>query len=967
MNNPDFMFFNFFSVGSFIAVVFNFTVFMFFMFIRKKTTATRHLMIIYISIAFQNLAYFIATSFFHPLAAYHRLLTIMAVMPGTIHIAQFLFYFPSHRYTSIARKMLIFNYILYLFAFFVFFKASLSAEKIFIFSSHHWDFNLNLLSYRIALLIGFFILQMIIVGIFRLIVSPPSERYKILILLVGFMIITVLPGIMNALSRNGLIDRGLFQLSWNLVTVIGFFWTATAYINFMEERSTLIARVVGISLVTFLVMLQFLTWAYSRDVESAYDTVKREQLARSISDNSYTPDDMMYLYEFHLESDSIYALLCECDRGINVETLSAKMRNSVLFEKLSRTSSVAAAESILSEAPPYFRPYKSIIQKLPDTAGASSIRNAMLKANRKLSQQREHVARIPEENFRKDFSRFLDEKCRKKWPEMSQILHDEIDSSESSGDALRQEVLRFFTPIIPIGHRRYQLTDSDEHHHIGYNYYDHANEIIYEGGFNYREYRRYLTKSASRVILIIFIMVMFVIAGFPLFFFRSLLKPLRTLLAGVQQVDKGDLTVSVPIMVRDEIGYLSRWFNQMVHSMHTARKENEEIRHYLKRIIDSMQSTLISIDTRGFITHMNSSAETITGLSEKQAQQHPFNTIFPFMEPYVHHIDKAIKSQTPQKIEKIQHLQDGENRFYDIMIYPIIDDVLDGAVIRIDDITSRIKLEAVMVQSEKMMSVGGLAAGMAHEINNPLSGIMLGVKNIQRRISGDLEKNRTIAQEAGTTIEAVRNYFEKRDIQMVLTDIEELGARASRIVANMLTFSRKSESISVPTDLADLIRKTVELAANDYDLKKKYDFKDINLRMELDENIPYVDCITIEIQQVLLNLMKNAAQALFENCNDPSGPRITARLFRSDSMAVIEIEDNGPGMKEETEKRVFEPFFTTKEVGTGTGLGLSVSYFIITRNHDGEMSVQSNSGKGTKFCIKLPIREESDDKNTTDR
>jgi signal transduction histidine kinase len=121
--------------------------------------------------------------------------------------------------------------------------------------------------------------------------------------------------------------------------------------------------------------------------------------------------------------------------------------------------------------------------------------------------------------------------------------------------------------------------------------------------------------------------------------------------------------------------------------------------------------------------------------------------------------------------------------------------------------------------------------------------------------------------------------------------------------------------------------------------------------------MPKVPCMATEIEQVMLNLLKNAAQAMAEKVSGGMHPRITLRLRHDGDTARIEVEDNGPGMDEKHRKRVFEPFFTTKEVGTGTGLGLSVSYFIVTSNHKGRMAVESEPGRGARFIIELPLEQ----------
>ena len=182
--------------------------------------------------------------------------------------------------------------------------------------------------------------------------------------------------------------------------------------------------------------------------------------------------------------------------------------------------------------------------------------------------------------------------------------------------------------------------------------------------------------------------------------------------------------------------------------------------------------------------------------------------------------------------------------------------------------------------------------------------------------------------------------MKSRDLIKMLDSTSEASRRAAKIVDNMLSFSRKEESHFEPNDLAELIDRSIELASNDYNLKKRFDFRHIDLVRDYDE-LEAIPCESSQIQQVVLNLLSNSAQAMTDRPADAPKPRITVRLKREHKMALLEIEDNGPGMDAETRKRAFEPFFTTKEVGHGTGLGLSVSYFIITENHGGTMTLSS--------------------------
>jgi len=382
--------------------------------------------------------------------------------------------------------------------------------------------------------------------------------------------------------------------------------------------------------------------------------------------------------------------------------------------------------------------------------------------------------------------------------------------------------------------------------------------------------------------------------------------------------------------------------------------ERDMLKNYLYNIINSMPSILVGVDKKGFVTQWNFQAELETGIKATDAKEKSLVDVFPRLSQNMDQIKESIRFNKIKTRLKQKHFTGKETRYEDIIIYPLITNGVDGVVIRMDDITDKIRLEEMMIQSEKMLSIGGLAAGMAHEINNPLAGMMQNAQVIYNRIYQDLPANEKAAREVGISMRDIRTYMEKRDILNKLNMINKTGNRAARVVANMLSFARKSDSILESHNLSKLLRETIELAKSDYNLEERYDFKLINIIEEFDASTPPVMCDKSKIQQVFLNILKNGAEALFEERNDSFAPRFILRIYKKNAMACIEIEDNGPGMDEETQKRLFEPFFTTKPVGKGTGLGLSVSYFIIVKDHKGEMTVESFPDKDTKFIIKLP-------------
>ncbi len=386
-----------------------------------------------------------------------------------------------------------------------------------------------------------------------------------------------------------------------------------------------------------------------------------------------------------------------------------------------------------------------------------------------------------------------------------------------------------------------------------------------------------------------------------------------------------------------------------------AEEELRRLRNLLSNIVNSMPSVLVGVDLKGHVIQWNRQAELATGVTAGEAHGRILTDVFPQLAGEMKKVRQALQTHEPQKHEKVTHKNNGETRFSDVAVYPLIANGIEGAVIRIDDVTERVHIEEMMIQTEKMMSVGGLAAGMAHEINNPLAIILQGIQNTLRRVSPELRKNQDVARRLGLELEQIRAYLEQRNILQYLEGMQEAGTRAAKIVTNMLNFSRRSESNKAPTDINQLLEDTIELAGSDYDLKKKYDFRQIEIICKYDPMLPLVPCTATTIEQVFLNLLRNAAQALAEKHAAGYKPQMIIRTQKDKDNAIIEIEDNGPGMNAEIQKRIFEPFYTTKAVGIGTGLGLSVSYFIITTNHKGSISVESEPGEGTKFIIRLPL------------
>ncbi|MCP5046727.1 MAG: response regulator [bacterium] len=386
---------------------------------------------------------------------------------------------------------------------------------------------------------------------------------------------------------------------------------------------------------------------------------------------------------------------------------------------------------------------------------------------------------------------------------------------------------------------------------------------------------------------------------------------------------------------------------------HRNKKELDHLRRLLGDIINSMPSILVGVDTEGRVTRWNREAENTTGIAGSKAQGRLLETVCPPLAGQMKKVEDAIRQCQPQKDELMVRHSEEEFHLWNVTVYPLTGNTSAGAVIRVDDVTERIRMEAMLIHSEKMLSMGGLAAGMAHELNNPLAGILHNIQVVRNRLTSNLPKNRRIAEECGLSIRSIEAYMEQRGILPLIGNIMNSGRKAANIVDSLLTFSHINNSRSEPHDLGRLLDKAVELAACDYELKNKFHFDSIAIQRDYHSPLPPVLCEPGKIQQVFFNLIKNGVQAMAEGNGDQT-PRFLLRVAPDKSYVRVEIEDNGPGMDPETQKRAFEPFFTTRNVGEGAGLGLSVSYFIVTRDHKGLFMVNSAPGEGTRFTLRLP-------------
>ncbi|RMG57166.1 MAG: PAS domain S-box protein [Deltaproteobacteria bacterium] len=387
----------------------------------------------------------------------------------------------------------------------------------------------------------------------------------------------------------------------------------------------------------------------------------------------------------------------------------------------------------------------------------------------------------------------------------------------------------------------------------------------------------------------------------------------------------------------------------------------EKAKKEWERTMDCVEDLIFLLDQDGRIVRCNRAALSYLGRD--------------YREILGKNLDALLKTHIPQTGttygdgKELFHEETG--KWFVLRVYAYRDekdDTVTGKVVTLHDTTDLKKAhqelekayedlkrtQAQILQQDKMASIGQLAAGVAHEINNPMGFISsnLGtMKKYAEKVATFLEELTSLVEEKGNDElkGEVKSLARKMKVDLILEDLTDLvdeslegAARVRKIVQDLKSFSRVDEAEQKHADINECLESTINIVWNEIKYKAKLirDFGDL----------PQTKCYPQQLNQVFMNLLVNAAQAI-----EKEG-EIRVKTWHEDGNIFVRISDTGCGIPPENLNRIFEPFFTTKEVGKGTGLGLSISYDIV-KKHGGDIQVESQVGEGTTFTIRIPVVE----------
>jgi len=389
---------------------------------------------------------------------------------------------------------------------------------------------------------------------------------------------------------------------------------------------------------------------------------------------------------------------------------------------------------------------------------------------------------------------------------------------------------------------------------------------------------------------------------------------------GLGKTVDGDFLSSDDVeLVQTIAGYVAIALDnaQLYTSLEQKALEIARLKDFSENIVESLNVGVLAVDLGGIVESWNTRMEQLFGVQRHDAVGHQLRALLP--EELASEIASRRDEEQITGIYKQRLHHQGKYLTLNVSITPLVSKSGDriGRLLLFDDVTQRERMEEQMSQTEKLTSLGLLAAGVAHEVNTPLAVISNYIQMLAKQMpEGDPR-------------------------QGIIEKIVKQTFRASEIVNNLLNFSRTSATEVADLDVNRVVEETLSLVA--HPLKTSQ----IQVVKQLGETLPAVRGSANKLQQVFLNLFLNARDAM------PSGGMLEVRTAAHNGSVEIEVADTGAGIPRDHIHRIFDPFFTTKASGRGTGLGLSVSYGII-KEHAGKIDVRSTPGKGTSFHVEFP-------------
>ncbi len=474
------------------------------------------------------------------------------------------------------------------------------------------------------------------------------------------------------------------------------------------------------------------------------------------------------------------------------------------------------------------------------------------------------------------------------------------------------------TALFPVSEREQSLADS-----VG----------AARNEYKFLNFQRNAIKSAFRLMILVIMVLTVLFALWAAFIFsRRLTRPVRTLVEGTLAVAAGDLQKKLPVSERDDFSLLASSFNTMTNRLSDAQQEREQARRqlqqehdYLNVVLEHLSSGVITLDTDGVVRRVNTAAGNILGQNLQELVGKPFAhlcTGWPMLHTLCDVVSPYLQAETAGEWQaEVSLTQNGGRQLLVCRGAPLPEDAsgLRGSVLVFDDVTD-------LIQAEHDAAWGEVARRLAHEIKNPLTPIQLSAERLNRKL--------------GKVLDEESSSFLGRMTNTIVQQVDAL-----KTMVNAFSEYARAPSLHLQQiNLNALVQEVAELY--------RVNEAGIKIRLQLDESLPPLRLDMNRIRQLLVNLIKNAMEALEEGRIPDGTITLSTQTFADIGQAGLCVQDNGTGIPAELLPRLFEPYVTSKHKGTGLGLAIVKK---IVEEHAGHLTARNNEAGGAMLSIRFPL------------
>ncbi len=559
------MYHTFYTISDLNYAIFSFFVVFFLLTIKDKKYNVYNLAFLFFILGLMAISYFFSFGKIESYWAYHRWFSVGVSLVGTAQLSNFLFHYPKKRWKFIPKITLLYQ-IIAISITIIFIYKSLNAPKVYNFDGHFWDVDLPYWSKIVGMFILLFMIFVIITGFSKSIIEWKESGIPILLMTSGFILEIFIPGITNLLNRLYIVSREFHHNVWVLIGILGSFIVIITYINYTKEKTTLLTKIYAITIATLLIIFQYASYFVLRDRENIYDENQKNKTIRVILDKNFRPLDLISIGKISKD------LIIE-----NISNYNEFLLQDLYDPKEAKDFS-KRWENIPQKYIQFVKGYDDWIQALQSNLPLKEVLKLIDNNKNKILLLRKSILELPENNFKESFIKDI-------YPKQKDNKIYKYFLQNINMGWKKKEILSQIPIFYRAGERVYKYLENKEGTFWDKSfvcYYFYYNDELYFVVYSYKAYREFINDVSSILFYLIILSTMFILLSYPIFFYLSMIKPLRRLVYGLKQVDKGNFGVFIDVYVEDELGYVTRSFNKMVDSIRTKNRELEEYANKLE-------------------------------------------------------------------------------------------------------------------------------------------------------------------------------------------------------------------------------------------------------------------------------------------------------------------------------------------------------------------------------------------------